>query len=396
MVTSSLLRPTWAEIDLDCIEHNVNKFRQHLGPQVGIMAVVKADGYGHGAVEASTAALNAGASHLAVAFPDEGIELRRAGINAPVLLFGYSSPDCISELLEYRLTPIIYDRETAEALGRRAAGLGARLPVHVKVDTGMGRVGASPGDAVELITTIAGTPGLGLEGVTTHFASADEEEDGSFTVQQLSLFDGIIEACRERGIEPALLHAANSAAAMAYPRSRYNMIRLGIAMYGHYPGSWLKKGTLNLRAALSFKSSIIFLKEVPAGTPISYGRTFYTSGKSLIATVPAGYADGYRRHLSNSMTVLIKGRRAPVVGRICMDQLMIDASRIPGVSRGDEVVLYGRQDGEEIAVEEVAGVLGTISYELLCAVGKRVPRIYLRGGRPVLIRGILGEKIFTG
>lgn len=394
--SSSLLRPTWAEIDLDSIGHNVDQFRQRLGPQVAIMAVVKADAYGHGALETAGAALEAGASHLAVAFPDEGIELRRAGVNAPILLLGYSGPEQLPVLIEHRLTPIVYDRETALALGKLASGLGASLPVHVKVDTGMGRVGVSPREAVDLITATAGLPGLDLEGIATHFAAADEEEGSSFTGEQISVFDGIIAACRQRGVAPALIHTANSAAAIAYPHSRYNMVRLGISMYGHFPGSWLKKTGLSLRPALSFKSRIIFLKEVPAGTSISYGRTYHTTGKSLIATVAAGYADGYRRYLSNNMTVLVRGQRVPVVGRICMDQLMIDVSRVPGAARDDEVVLYGRQGGEEITVDEVAGALGTISHELLCAVGKRVPRVYLRGERPVLIKGILGEKIFPG
>lgn len=394
MIPPLHLWSTWAEIDLDSIGHNVNEFLRLIGPQVRIMAVVKADGYGHGAVETARAALAAGASHLAVALLEEGIELRRAGIEAPVLLFGYTDPAQAPALLEYGITPTLFDPETAGELSRRVASEGARIPVHVKVDTGMGRVGVSPGGAVDFIANTARLPGLDLEGVLTHFAAADEE-GSPFTESQLRLFDGILEACRERGINPPLLHAANSAAAAACPHSRYNLVRLGIALYGCYPGRWLSKGPVRLEAALSLKSRIIFLKEVPPGTPIGYGCTYRTAERTVVATVPAGYADGFPRGLSNRGQVLVRGRRVPVIGRICMDQFMIDVSRVSGAARGDEVVLYGAQGGERITVEEAAETLGTISYELLCAVGKRVPRLYLREGRPVAVRNLLGGNIFN-
>lgn len=383
MSSLSHLRPTRAEINLDKIEHNLSEFRRLLGPDVQIMAVVKADGYGHGAVEVARVALRAGASSLGVAYIDEGAALRRAGIKVPILLLGYTDPADASALMEYRLTPALFDLETARLLSRSFSEQGKRWPVHLKIDTGMGRIGISPAESVEFMVTLSHLPGLKLEGVFTHLSSADEEEGGAYTAGQLRLFEGVMAGARERGIFPSVYHAANSAAAMLYPQSRYNLVRIGISLYGCYPSPWLqKRTTVELQPAMSLKSKIVYLKEVPPQTPLGYGRTYRTAKKSTIATVPVGYADGYHRSLSNRGEVLVRGRRAPVVGRICMDQMMIDVSHIGGVAPGDEVVLYGSQGPERIAVEEVARLLGTINYELLCHVGKRVPRCYLRQGCP--------------
>ena len=379
------LRPTWAEIDLDNIGHNVDKFHRLLGPSVQIMAVVKADGYGHGAVEVARAALQAGASCLGVALVEEGLELRRAGIKAPILLLGYTDPAAVPLLLKYDLTAAISSMETARLFSVRCMAEGGLLPVHLKIDTGMGRIGVTPGVAAGFIAAVSRLPGLKLEGIFTHLSSADEgsDEADSFTAGQLQLFDGVITAAREKGISFSLCHAANSAAAIRFPHSRYNLVRMGISLYGCYPAPWMQKGAaVALRPAMSLRSKIVFLKEVPAQTYLSYGRTCCTSAKSTIATLPIGYADGYHRRLSNCGEVLVRGRRVPVVGRICMDQIMIDVSRIEGVAEGDEVVLYGSQGSGCIAVEEVAQLLGTINYELLCNVGKRVPRFYLKQGEP--------------
>ncbi|MEW5785544.1 MAG: alanine racemase [Bacillota bacterium] len=390
MIGAGLMRPTWAEINLDHIAHNVNEFRRHLGPRVEIMAVVKADGYGHGAVETARAALEAGASRLAVALPEEGLELRRAGITAPILVFGYTVPELAPHLYQYGLTPALIDRATASAFNDRLSGLGERLAVHVKVDTGMGRVGVSPAEAVEVIAAIASLPGLYLEGVFTHLAAADEA-DRSFTDCQLRRFNEILEGCRSRGLRIPLRHAANSAAAIAYPEARYDLIRLGISLYGCYPSPVLREGPVRLLPALSLKSRIVFLKEVSRGTPIGYGCTYRTAGPALIATVPAGYADGYSRRFSNTGQVLVRGQLVPVVGRVCMDQIMINVTGVPAVARGDEVVIYGRQGNGQISVDAAAETAGTINYELLCAVGKRVPRFYLRGGAVVGSRGLPEE-----
>jgi alanine racemase len=376
--------PTRAEIDLDSIEHNLGEIRRLLGPAVKIMAVVKADGYGHGAVAVARAALGAGASSLAVASLDEGLVLRRAGITAPVLLLGFTDPADASLLMEHRLTPTLFGLEAARRLSRSFASEGRCCPVHLKIDTGMGRLGVSPGEALELITAFSHLPGLRLEGLFTHLSSADEEEGRAFTGEQLRLFEAVLNAARERGLAPPLCHAANSAAALLYPQSRYNLVRIGIALYGCYPSPWVRQqSTVKLKPALSLKSEIIYMKKVPAGTALSYGRIYCTKRESIIATVPAGYADGYCRSLSNRGEALVCGRRVPVVGRICMDQLLLDVSSVKSATLGDEVTLYGGQGPQRIAVEEMAGLLGTINYELLCNIGKRVPRRYLRRGQPV-------------
>ncbi len=379
------LRPTRAEVDLDSIGHNVNEFRRLLGSDVQIMAVVKAGGYGHGAVEVSRAALQAGVSCLGVALVEEGLELRRAGIEAPIILLGYTGPDAVPLLLRYKLTPTISSVESARLFSGRCVAGGGMLPVHLKIDTGMGRIGVPPAGAADFIAALSEIPGLKLEGLFTHLSSADENSDeaNAYTAGQLQLFDGIIAAARERGIAFPLCHAANSAAALRFPQSRYNLIRLGISLYGCYPAPWMKReSTVRLRPAMSLKSKIVFLKEVPPQRMLSYGRTYCTQANSAIATVPIGYADGYNRRLSGCGEVLVRGRRAPLAGRICMDQIMVDVTHIEGAAKGDEVVLYGNQGPGCITVEEVAQLLGTINYELLCNVGGRVPRLYLREGRP--------------
>lgn len=374
-------RPTRAEIDLDQIEHNLNELCLLLGPDVAIMAVVKADGYGHGAVEVARTALEAGASSLGVALIDEGAALRRSGIDAPILLLGQTDPADSPLLFEYRLTPAVCDLETARLFSRYFSSRGRRWPVHLKIDTGMGRLGVSPAESMELISALSRLPGLELEGVFTHLSSADDEAGAAYTAEQLSLFESTLAGAGERGVHPSLCHAANSAAALLYPQSRYNLVRIGIALYGYYPSPWVQQKTsVKLQPAMSLKSKISFLKKVPPQTPLSYGRTYHTTADAVVATVPVGYADGYHRGLSNRGEVLVRGRRAPVVGCICMDQMLIDVSGIEGAAPGDEVILYGGRGPEKIAVEEVAGLLGTINYELLCSVGPRVPRSYVRHG----------------
>jgi alanine racemase len=257
----------------------------------------------------------------------------------------------------------------------------------------MGRIGLLPDEVVEVISRIIRLPGLKIEGLFTHFAAADVE-DNLYTQEQLLLFNRVIDRCLEKEIYFPLVHAANSAAAMAHPNTRYNLIRLGIALYGYYPFDNFRSHLLNLLPALTFKSRVIMVKEMPPGSAISYGGTFITEQDTLIATISVGYADGYNRLLSNKGQVLIRGHRAPVIGRICMDYLMVDVSSIPGARRGDEVVLYGRQGEEQITVEEIAGQIGTINYELLCAINKRVPRFYFREGKLTSIQDLAGDRIF--
>ncbi len=380
------------EIDLDAVVHNVSQFRELLGDEVRIMAVVKADAYGHGAPEVSRAALEGGASYLGVAFLEEGLELRKAGLEDPVLLMGYTPPRHADILLDYHLTPTVFSLEAAEELSKRAVELGACIPLHVKIDTGMGRVGLLPGSAAEEIEKIARLPGVELEGLMTHFATADEASP-EYAYRQLETFRRLLSRCRQKGVEPFLVHAANSAASIRLPESRFNLVRPGISLYGYYPSEALRaSGPVGLKPALTFKSRVVMVKKVPPGTPVSYGCTHCTREEAVIATVSAGYADGFNRLLSNRGSVLVKGKRVPVVGRVCMDYTMVDVTAVDGVETGDEVVLYGRQEEEEISVEEVAGLLDTISYEVLCAVSKRVPRLYFRGGGVVAYSDLLRKE----
>lgn len=346
---------------------------------VKIIAVVKAGGYGLGAIEISNTALQAGASELAVAFTEEGLELRQSGIEVPILLLGYTDPILFPSLVKYKLTPTVFGFDTAYEFSRRAVEQGVTLPIHIKVDTGMGRIGLLPEEAFEVVSRIILLPNLVVEGFFTHFADA-EDQDRSYTESQINLFKRISENCLEKGISFPTLHTANSAAAINYPLSRFNAIRLGLGMYGYYPAPNLRAGGVELKPALTLKSRVILVKKVPPGTAISYGCTYRTKKESLIATVPIGYADGYSRLKSNRGQILIRGERAPVVGRVCMDYLMADVSQIPGIHLGDETVIYGRQGKEEITLEEASERAGTISYELLCALGKRVPRCYFRDG----------------
>jgi alanine racemase len=386
-------RPAWVEINLDHLAHNIGQVRQLIAPQTRIMAVVKADGYGHGAAIVGKTALASGAESLAVAFVEEGIYLRQAGIDAPVLLLGYTDPVQFATLISYNLTPTVFDLPTAAEFSKHALAAGVVLPLHLKLDTGMGRVGLLPAEAATVTEQIAALPALKIEGIFTHLASA-EDEDQSHTEEQLHKFNQIIETLKARGISFPLVHAANSAAAINNPGARYNLIRLGLALYGHYPAATLSKCGITLKPALTFKSRVVLVKNLPSGSCISYGCTYRTANDELIATVPVGYADGYSRLLSGRGEVLIRGVRAPVVGRICMDHLMVNVSHIPGVHRGDEVVLYGRQGAEEITVEEVADKIGTVNYELLCAVDKRVSRFYYRDNRLVAIHDFIEDQNF--
>ena len=386
-------RPAWVEINLDHIAHNVNQFRQLAATETQIMAVVKADGYGHGAAVVGKTALASGAESLAVAFVEEGIYLRQAGIDAPILLLGYTGPVQFATLIKYNLTPTVFDFPTAAEFSKQALAAGAVLPLHLKVDTGMGRVGLLPAEAAAVTEQIAGLPALKIEGLFTHLASA-EDEDQSYTEEQLNKFSQVIETLKAKSISFPLIHAANSAAALKLPGARYNLIRLGLALYGHYPAASLSKCGITIKPALTFKSRLVMVKKLPPGSCISYGCTYKTAATELIATVPVGYADGYSRLLSNKGEVLIRGIRAPVVGRVCMDHLMVNVTHIPGAQRGDEVILYGSQGAEQIPVEEAAAKIGTVNYELLCAVGKRVSRFYYRDSRLVAIHDFIDDQSF--
>ncbi|MFY9370378.1 MAG: alanine racemase [bacterium] len=371
-----MLRPTWAEIDLGAIAHNVRVIKDYVGSNTKVMAVVKADGYGHGAAAVARTSLKAGAEYLAVATADEAVDLREAGITAPILVLGTSFPGCGEDkLVELDITQAVCTLELAEAIERAAAERGKKALVHIKVETGMGRIGVAAEEGADFIARIGKLPHLEIEGLFTHFAAADEEDKG-YTWEQYKRFMGLVEDLEARNIKvPPLKHVCNSAAILDLPEMHLDMVRPGAILYGFHPGPQVKK-VLPLRPALFLKTRIVFLKEVKAGARLSYGLTYTVAGGTKIATLPIGYADGYRRHFSNRSEVLVRGRRVPVVGRVCMDQCLIDVGQVPDVAVGDEATLIGRQGDEEITAIELADLIGTLAIDLTCGIGKRVPRIY--------------------
>ncbi len=379
----------WAEIDLSAIEHNIRAFRRILAPGCRLMAAVKANAYGHGLFEVSARALAAGADALGVARLSEAAQLREAGIAAPVLIFGYTPASGAGQLLRYDLTQSVYNLETARRLSEAAEALGGKARAHLKIDTGMGRlgvlaVGSTPSctadgiaaNGLEEAAAICALPGIQVEGVYTHFATADET-DKHFAVNQLMLFHRFIEALKARGIEFTVRHAANSAATIDMPETHMDMVRPGISVYGIYPSEMVDRSRVFLKPAMTLKTRVIHLKRVEAGFPVSYGGDAVTSRPTLIATVAIGYGDGYRRLLSRNGRMLIRGKSAPVIGRVCMDQTMLDATDIPEIRIGDEVVVIGTQGDVTVSADEVAGKCHTIGYEIVSAVTERVARVYL-------------------
>lgn len=369
--------PVWAEIDLSAISHNIREIRRVTAPAARVMAVVKADGYGHGAVEVSRTALACGAEWLGVARTGEGAALRDAGIEAPVLVLGYTPPEQFREVLERRLAQAVYNRKMALDLAAEAGKTGEKARVHLKVDTGMGRLGwlagAGAGACGEILD-LARNPHLELEGIFTHFAAADAL-DQNYTLEQFYRFMELTEQLRRSGLEFPLKHAANSAALLGMPETHLDLVRAGIAIYGLKPSDEVNYSNVRLHPALELKARVAYVKEVPAGFAVSYGCTYRTGRATCIATLPLGYADGYPRLLSSRGEALIHGCRAPVVGRVCMDQIMVDVGHIQNVKMGDEAVLIGRQGDEEITTGEVAARVGTIHYEIVSQINARVPRV---------------------
>jgi alanine racemase len=370
-----VLRPTVAIIDLDSIAHNYNQVKKLVGSNVYICPAVKADAYGHGAVEVSSTLIKCGAYMLSVATPEEAIELRDAGITNPILLLQTILIEQIPEMVEYDITAAVCALEIAEKLSDYAMRHGKKIKVHLKVDTGMGRIGVFADESLEFAKRIVQMKGLDLEGIFTHLPSADED-DLTYTSLQFAQFKSVCDDISNNGIDIPIKHVSNSAAIMNVSNSYFNMVRPGIMLYGHCDFT-PKCSNIELRPALTLKSKVVFLKTLPAGQPVSYNRTYTTQKETLIATVPIGYADGYSRGLSNNGYALIHGVRVPIIGRICMDQLMLDITSVGDAAIGDEVVFYGKQGNETIYVDDAAKSLGTISYELLCNISKRVPRIYV-------------------
>jgi alanine racemase len=365
-------RPTVAVVDLDALRHNLRV----LSPRSAeVMAVVKANAYGHGSVPVARAALEAGARWLGVALVEEGIELREAGITARILVLAEFPPGSEKDALVGGLTPTVYTEDGLRRLVEAAGAVGRRVGVHVKVDTGMHRVGVEEERALGFVRDVVDS-GLELEGLWTHFAMA-EERDHPFTRGQLDRFTAMVDALGREGIAPPYRHVANSAASILHPDTHLDMVRLGIAMYGLSPGPQVDTGML--RPVMSVKSAVSLVKRVRGGEAVSYGRRYHLERASTIVTVPVGYADGYGRALSNRAHVIIRGRRHPVAGTVTMDHIMVDCGDDP-VETGDEVVLIGRHAEAEISADEVADWAGTIGYEVVCGIGPRVPRIYVEAG----------------
>lgn len=366
----------WAEISLSAIGHNIEEVRKRLAPGVRLLAVIKADAYGHGAVRVGKY-LEDRVNYFAVATLEEAVELRENGIRLPILILGYTSPSQYEDLVAFDITQTIYSRETAELLNREAANQGKRAGIHIALDTGMTRIGfqVTEEDA-DVIAAIGRLPHLKMEGLFTHFACADQK-DKTYCSGQLEKFNRMVRMLEEREVEIPLKHVCNSAGIMEFDDFRYDMVRSGIVTYGMYPSEEVRKERLDLIPALEWKSRVIHVKEVGNGLGVSYGATYVThEGRTRIATVSAGYADGYPRALSSKGRVLIHGQYAPILGRVCMDQFMVDVSGIPDVRVEDVVTLVGRDGENSISIEEIADPAARFNYEMACGISRRVTRVY--------------------
>ena len=383
-----ILRRTWAEIDLDALSHNFQTVRAAANPQTEICCVVKADGYGHGAVRMANELEMQGAGWFAVSNLEEALQLRQGGISRPVLVLGFTPAEEAAVLAREDISQCVYSGEYAQELSQYAQGAGVRVKIHAKIDTGMGRLGFTFQDinrdeaAIGAVKTACTLPGLLPEGIFTHFAVSDEGRAGdSFTMRQFGCFKEMTEALGREGLRFSVRHCANSAAVFDYPLSHMDMVRAGVVLYGLMPSQSLRSAP-NLRPVLSLRSVVSHVKTILPGATLSYGRTFTAQQEMRVATVPVGYADGYSRRLEQGgAQVLIQGRRCPVLGRICMDQLMADVSALGEVPTGERVTLIGRDGAEEITAAELASWEGTINYEVVCALSKRVPRVYLKDGK---------------
>lgn len=388
-----LLGPTWTEVNLDAIAQNVRNIKKLIGEKKELMAVVKGNGYGHGILEVSSVVLKNGASRLAVARLEEGIFLRKANVTVPILVLGLTLEQQAELLVSYNITPTVSEYRTIEKLSESAFKEDKKVKVHLKVDTGMGRIGISPNHVLNFIKKVKVLKNVEIEGIFTHFSVADEK-DKTYTEAQFKKFMEVLTVLEKEGIRFPVKHVGNSATLLDLPHMWLDLVRPGISAYGLYPSTEVQK-TVKLIPAHSFKTRIVFLKELPAGEDISYGRIYTTSRKrTKVASLPVGYADGYNRLLSNQGEVLVRGRRFPIIGRVCMDQCMVDVTNLPQVKIGDEVVLWGRQGQEEITVEEIAEKIGTINYEIVHMPDKkRVPKLFIKDGKPWKVKTMLGEKL---
>ena len=382
------LKRTWAQINLDAIEHNFKTISAKITAGCRAMAIVKADAYGHGAGYVSQTLQKAGASWFGVSNLDEALQIREAGIVKPILILGYTPPKEAARLASFQITQTVFTRDYGEQLSLEAVKAGVQVRIHIKIDTGMSRIGflcqrdSDALRAVEDVQEVCSLSGLIAEGIFTHFASADEKQDDGYTRCQFEHFIQVINELENRGVHFSLRHCCNSAATILYPEMHLDMVRLGIILYGLAPSPWME-GLLPFIPAMELKTVISMTKTIPAQTQISYGRTFTTGKETTLATVPIGYADGYPRSMSNRAHMLVNGKRAPVVGRVCMDQCMLDVTDIKGAHEGMSVTVFGHDNGAFLPVEEFASLSGTINYETVCLIGKRVPRVFQSGGQTI-------------
>ena len=385
---TAFLRRTWAEVDSDAIKHNFRTIREAAG-NTDIMCVIKADGYGHGAVFLAQLYEKIGAARFAVSNIEEALQLRENGITLPILILGYTPAEMAAELSRNKIAQAVFSEDYACELSQCAVKAGVQVDIHIKLDTGMSRIGfmyqnpERDKDSVEQIKRCCSLPGLVTDGIFTHFAVSDEGDEGKKeTEHQLYCFSDAVDKLKSAGITFNIVHCSNSGAIIDYKKARFDCVRAGIILYGRSPSGKLS-GKLDLKPAMQIKSVIAQIKTVSSDTAVSYGGTFVTSHPTVIATVPIGYADGYTRSLSNRAYMTVNGKKANVIGRVCMDQVMIDITDIEGVKTGDEVIVIGDGNNNTLSFDDVAEMTGTINYEVVCLVGKRVPRVYLKHGENV-------------
>ncbi len=379
-----------AEINLDAIHENVANAKALTKPGTQLMAIIKADAYGHGAVMVAHT-LEDVADAYGVAILEEGIELRQSGINKPILILGYTPAPLYPAMIKYDIATAVFEYDMAEKMSEAAEKIGKKAKVHIKLDTGMSRIGFKQDDeSLEVIKKIAELPGIEIEGCFTHFATMDEK-DKTKAMKQFERYMDFVERIEDVGIKIPIKHVSNSAGIIEKQEVNLDMVRDGICVYGMYPSDEVDKTKLKLTPAMEIKSYVSFVKTLEAGVEIGYGGTYITTKQTTVATIPVGYADGYSRALSNRGRVLIKGKSFPIIGRICMDQFMVDISELPEIKQGDEVTLVGRDGDEYISIEEVADMSYSFNYEFVCDIGKRIPRVYYKGGKVVATKDFYPE-----
>ena len=371
-----------ADVDLDAIHHNLSLAKSVINKDTQLMAVIKADGYGHGANQIAKYCDDV-IDRYAVAIPEEGIDLRKAGFTKPINLLGYTHPTQYEDVINYDLIPAIFTLDMAKTLSQKALSMNKTVKIHIKLDTGMSRIGFADNEkSVDVIKEISLLPNLEVDGIFSHFARADEK-DKSVARSQFERFTNFVNKLKSKGLEIPNCHISNSAAIMELSDMNLQIVRSGIITYGLYPSEEMDKENFKIIPAMELKSQVSFVKTLKAGTPVGYGGTYVTDKETVIATIPVGYADGYPRSLSNKGRVIIKGQSAPIVGRVCMDQFMVDVTCIEGVKQGDEVTLMGKEGEEFISCEELSGLAGSFNYEFVCDISKRVPRVYYKDGKIV-------------